>query len=80
MSVLLFTEGDELSLQALSLAQTLGDVRAISLDGAYAPAAWAAAIAAASDGADASSRPAPIVGTSSLPTSQRFLDQPSRPT
>ena len=48
MSVLHFTEGDELSLQALSLAQTLGDVRAISLDGAYAPAAWAAAIAAAS--------------------------------
>jgi electron transfer flavoprotein alpha subunit len=46
VSVLLFVEpDDELSLQALSLAQQLGDVRAVSIDGAYQPSAWAAAIA-----------------------------------
>ena len=45
MSVLVFVEpGDELSLQALSVARSLGEVRAVSLDGPYAPAAWAAAI------------------------------------
>lgn len=54
MSVLLFIEeGDELSLQALTLAQTLGDVRAVSIGGDYAPAGWAQAIAAAADGAEA---------------------------
>ena len=53
MSVLLFVEpDDELSLQALGLAQTLGDVRAVSADGPYAPSAWAAAIADAAGGAD----------------------------
>jgi electron transfer flavoprotein alpha subunit len=53
MSVLLFVEpDDELSLQALSLAQRLGDVRAVSVDGAYAPAAWAEAIVDAAEGAD----------------------------
>jgi electron transfer flavoprotein alpha subunit len=46
MSVVCFVEpGDELSLQALSLAQQLGDVRAVTIDGAYQPAAWAAALA-----------------------------------
>jgi electron transfer flavoprotein alpha subunit len=53
MSVLLFVEPeDDLSLQALGFAQSLGEVRAISVDGAYAPAAWAAAITGAADGAD----------------------------
>ncbi len=53
MSVLLFVEpDDDLSLQALGLAQTLGDVRAVSVDGPYAPSAWAAAIAHAAGGAD----------------------------
>jgi electron transfer flavoprotein alpha subunit len=53
MSVLLFVEpDDELSLQALGLARTLGDVRAVSVDGPYAPSAWAAAIADAAGGAD----------------------------
>ena len=53
MSVLLFVEtNDDLSLQALTLARSLGDVRAVSIEGAYAPAAWAAAIVEASDGAD----------------------------
>jgi electron transfer flavoprotein alpha subunit len=46
-SVLVFTEpGDELSLQAVTLARGLGDVRAVSFDGAYQPAAWATALAA----------------------------------
>jgi electron transfer flavoprotein alpha subunit len=54
MSVLAILEpGDELSLQALGLAQELGDVRAVSVQGAYAPAAWAAAIVDAADGAEA---------------------------
>jgi electron transfer flavoprotein alpha subunit len=47
MNVVAFVEpGDELSLQALTLAQQLGDVRAVSIDGQYAPAAWAEALAA----------------------------------
>jgi len=46
MSTLVFIEqGDELSLQALTLAQSLGgDVRAVSIDGPYAPSAWATAL------------------------------------
>jgi len=52
MSVLLFVEPEsELSWQALGLAQQLGDVRAVTVEGAYQPAAWAAALAA--EGADA---------------------------
>jgi electron transfer flavoprotein alpha subunit len=47
VTVLLYVEpDDDLSLQALSLAQELGDVRAVSIDGAYQPSAWAAALAA----------------------------------
>ena len=46
-TVLLFVEpDDELSLQALTLAQRLGDVRAVSIEGAYQPSAWAAALSA----------------------------------
>jgi electron transfer flavoprotein alpha subunit len=46
MTVLCFVErDDELSLQALTLAQQLGDVRAVTIDGAYQPSAWAAALA-----------------------------------
>jgi electron transfer flavoprotein alpha subunit len=45
VSVLLFVEpDDELSAQAMTLAESLGDVRAVSFDGPYAPAAWAAAL------------------------------------
>jgi electron transfer flavoprotein alpha subunit len=45
MNVLLFVEpDDELSLQAVTLAQSLGDVRAVRIDGPYAPSAWAAAL------------------------------------
>ena len=54
MNVLVFVEpDDELSLQALGFAQALGEVTAVSIDGPYAPAAWAAALAAAATGADA---------------------------
>src|SRR5581483_4170821 len=43
--VLMERVDDELSLQALTLAQSLGgDVRAVTVDGPYAPSAWAAAI------------------------------------
>jgi electron transfer flavoprotein alpha subunit len=46
MSVLVFVEpNDELSLQALTLAQSLGgDVRAVTIEGPYAPSAWAGAL------------------------------------
>jgi electron transfer flavoprotein alpha subunit len=45
MSVVLFMEAnDELSLQAQTLAQSLGDVRAFAFDGPYAPSAWAKAL------------------------------------
>jgi len=53
MSVLLFMEGDDLSLQALTLARSLGEVKAVALDGPYAPAAWAAALVDAAEGTDA---------------------------
>ena len=52
---LVFVEStdDELSRQALTLAQSLGDeVRAVMVDGPYAPAGWAAAIAEAAGGDD----------------------------
>ncbi|MFL5952654.1 MAG: electron transfer flavoprotein subunit alpha/FixB family protein [Gaiellaceae bacterium] len=53
MSVLLFVEtDDELSLQAATLAQSLGEVRAVSFDGSYAPAAWASALIEAAGDAD----------------------------
>ena len=46
MSVLLFVEGDdELSQQAATLAQSLGDAQAIRFDGPYAPSAWAKELA-----------------------------------
>ncbi len=52
---LVFMEGadDDLSLQALTLAQSLGgEVRAVTCDGPYAPSAWATAIAEAAGDAD----------------------------
>jgi electron transfer flavoprotein alpha subunit len=52
VSVLVFVEpNDDLSLQAVTLAQSLGDVRAASIDGPYAPSAWASALIEAA-GAD----------------------------
>jgi electron transfer flavoprotein alpha subunit len=68
MTVMVLVEpNDELSLQALTLARTLGDVTAVSVGapadvsadlkvadiaGSYSPAAWAAAVIEAADGAD----------------------------
>jgi electron transfer flavoprotein alpha subunit len=47
MSVVCFVEpDDDLSAQAFGFARSLGDVRAVSFDGAYQPAAWAKALAA----------------------------------
>jgi electron transfer flavoprotein alpha subunit len=77
VSVLLFVEpGDELSLQARTLAQGLGDVRAVSLDGTYAPAAWAAAIVAAADDADAIVAAGSDCGNELLAHVAALLDQP----
>jgi len=76
MSVLLFMESDELSLQALTLAQTLGDVRAVTVDGPHAPAAWAAAIVAASDGAEAIVAAGSDHGNELLAHVAALLDQP----
>jgi electron transfer flavoprotein alpha subunit len=76
MSVLLFTEGDDLSLQALTLAQTLGDVRSVTVDGAYQPAAWAAAIVAAAESADAIVAAGSDHGNELLAHVAALLDQP----
>jgi electron transfer flavoprotein alpha subunit len=77
MSVLVFIEsGDELSLQALTLAQTLGEIRAVSIEGDYAPAAWAQAIAAAADGAEAIVAAGSDRGNELLAHVAAKLDQP----
>jgi electron transfer flavoprotein alpha subunit len=45
VSVLVFVEGaDDLSLQALTLARSLGEPRPVRIDGRYAPSAWASAL------------------------------------
>jgi electron transfer flavoprotein alpha subunit len=46
MTVLCFVDDDELSAQAVGFARVLGDVRAVTIDGVYQPAAWAKALAA----------------------------------
>ncbi|MFL5964024.1 MAG: electron transfer flavoprotein subunit alpha/FixB family protein [Gaiellaceae bacterium] len=53
MSTLVFLDGsDDLSLQAVTLAQSLGgEVRAVTIEGPYAPSAWAGALIEAA-GAD----------------------------
>jgi electron transfer flavoprotein alpha subunit len=77
VSVLVFVEpGDELSLQALSLARGLGDVRAVTVEGAYAPAAWAAAIVAAANGTDAIVAAGSDRGNELLAHVAARLDQP----
>jgi electron transfer flavoprotein alpha subunit len=76
MSVLLFMEGDDLSLQALTLAQTLGDVRAVSIEGAYAPATWAAAVVAAANGAEGIVAAGSDRGNELLAHVAALLDQP----
>ena len=77
MSVLLYVEpNDELSLQALTLARGLGDVRAVALEGAYQPAAWAAALADAAQDADAIVAAGSDRGNELLAHVAARLDQP----
>jgi electron transfer flavoprotein alpha subunit len=77
VSVLLFVEpDDDLSLQALTLARSLGDVKAVSVEGTYAPSAWAAAIVEASSGADAIVAAGSDRGNELLAHVAARLDQP----
>jgi electron transfer flavoprotein alpha subunit len=77
MTTLLYVESDdELSLQALTFAQSLGEVRAVSVDGDYAPPAWAAAIAAAAEGAEAVVAAGSDRGNELLAHVAALLDQP----
>jgi electron transfer flavoprotein alpha subunit len=77
VTVLLFVEpGDELSLQALTLAESLGDVQAVAFDGPFAPAAWAAELVARADGADAVVGPGSERGNEVLAHVAAQLDLP----
>ena len=77
MSVLLVMESDDdLSLQALTLARSLGDVKAVSVEGPYAPAAWAAAIVEASEGVDTIVAAGSDHGNELLAHVAALLDQP----
>jgi electron transfer flavoprotein alpha subunit len=77
LSVLLFVEpDDELSLQALGFAQQLGEVKALSVRGDYAPAAWGATIAAAAAGTDAIVAAGSDRGNELLAHVAARLDQP----
>jgi electron transfer flavoprotein alpha subunit len=77
VSVLLFVErGDELSLQALTLAHGLGDVRPVTVEGDYAPAAWAQALVEAAAGADAILAAGSDRGNELLAHVAARLDQP----
>jgi electron transfer flavoprotein alpha subunit len=49
--VVLIEPDDELSLQAVTLASSLGEVRAVGVEGPYAPAAWAQALVETAAGA-----------------------------
>ena len=77
MNVLALVEpGDELSLQALSFAQSLGDVRAVAFDGPYAPSAWAAALVGAAGDAGAIVAAGSDRGNELLAHVAARLDQP----
>jgi len=77
VSVLLFVEpDDDLSLQALTFARSLGDVKAVSVDGPYAPAAWAAAMVEAANNAEAIVAAGSDRGNELLAHVAARLDQP----
>lgn len=77
MNVLALVEpADELSLQALSFAQSLGDVRAVAFDGPYAPSAWAAALVGAAGDAGAIVAAGSDRGNELLAHVAARLDQP----
>jgi electron transfer flavoprotein alpha subunit len=67
---------DELSLQALSFAQSLGDVRAVAFDGPYAPSAWATALVGAAGDAGAIVAAGSDRGNELLAHVAARLDQP----
>jgi len=75
VSVLVFVEpDDELSLQAVGFARGLGDVRAVTIEGEYQPAAWAKALAA--QDADAIVAAGSDRGNELLAHVAAILDQP----
>jgi electron transfer flavoprotein alpha subunit len=75
--VLVFAEpGDELSLQAVTFARELGDVRAVTVDGDYAPDAWADALVAAAANADSIVAAGSDRGNELLARVAARLDQP----
>jgi len=75
MNVVCFVEqGDELSAQAVGFARSLGEVRAVTFDGAYQPAAWAKALAA--QRADAFVAAGSERGNELLAHAAALLDQP----
>jgi electron transfer flavoprotein alpha subunit len=75
-SLVLVEPGDELSLQALGFARSLGDVRPVCIDGPYAPAAWAGAMAAAAVDADSIVAAGSEHGNEILAHVAAQLDQP----
>jgi electron transfer flavoprotein alpha subunit len=77
MSGVVFVEPDDpVSLQALGFARAFGDVKPVSIGGPYAPAAWAAAIVAASEGVDAIVAAGSDRGNELLAHVAARLDQP----
>jgi len=77
VSVLVFVEGgDDLSRQALTLGESLGDVDVVSFDGPYAPSAWAAAIVERAGGAQAIVGPGSDRGNEVLAHVAAQLDLP----
>jgi electron transfer flavoprotein alpha subunit len=77
MSAVVFVEPDDpVSLQALGFARAFGDVKPVSIGGPYAPAAWAAAIVAASEGVDAIVAAGSDRGNELLAHVAARLDQP----
>jgi electron transfer flavoprotein alpha subunit len=77
MSVLVFVEPeDDLSLQAITLAESLGDVHPVAFEGPYAPSAWAAALAQQADGRDAIVGPGSDRGNEVLAHVAAQLDLP----
>ncbi len=76
MTTLVFVEDrdDELSQQAVAFARTLGEVTAVSIDGAYTPAAWGRALA--DRAADVVLGPGTDRGNEVLAHVAAILDQP----
>ena len=91
-TLVLVEPGDELSLQALALARTLGETEAVAVgaeanvpvdvlhvaetEGSYAPSAWAGAVIEAAAGADAVVGPGSDRGNEVLAHVASQLDQP----